>query len=200
LPVDGAHFDRWLALFEATARELCPPKAADHLIERARRIAESLELGIAGAHGALLRKGERFERPGLHATEGATVQDALPAGMKAYKRTPVFDQESLPAGLRRRHCTKAGVWALIHVLQGSLQYRTFDPASETDLTPQKPGVARPGQLHEVQPLGPVRMFVEFYAATDVGSRPQARRLLSSSGGASEPDAPRTSAPELRTPC
>ena len=24
LPVDAAHFDRWLALFEATARELCP--------------------------------------------------------------------------------------------------------------------------------------------------------------------------------
>jgi hemoglobin len=190
LPVDAAHFDRWLALFEATARDLCPPKAADHFIERARRIAESLELGIAGAHGALLRKGERFERPGLHATEGATVQDALPAGMKAYKRTPVFDQESLPAGLRRSHCTKAGVWALIHVLQGSLQYRTFDPASETELTPQKPGVVRPGQLHEVQPLGPVRMFVEFYAAADVGSRPRARRLLSSSCGASEPDAPK----------
>ena len=190
LPVDAAHFDRWLALFEATARDLCPPKAADHFIERARRIAESLELGIAGARGALLQKGERFERPGLHATEGATVQDALPAGMKAYKRTPVFDQESLPAGLRRSHCTKAGVWALIYVLQGSLQYRTFDPASETELTPQNPGVVRPGQLHEVQPLGPVRMFVEFYAAADVGSRPQARRLLSSSCGASEPDAPK----------
>jgi len=26
LPVDARHFDRWLALFEATARELCPPK------------------------------------------------------------------------------------------------------------------------------------------------------------------------------
>lgn len=62
LPVDGRHFDRWLALFEAAARELCPPKAADHFIERARRIAESLELGIAGAHGVLLAKGERFRR------------------------------------------------------------------------------------------------------------------------------------------
>jgi hypothetical protein len=30
-------------------------------------------------------------------------------------------------------------------------------------------VVRPGQLHEVEPLGPVRMFVEFYAATDSGS-------------------------------
>src|SRR6187399_3219759 len=25
LPVDGAHFDRWLALFEATAADVCPP-------------------------------------------------------------------------------------------------------------------------------------------------------------------------------
>jgi hemoglobin len=65
LPVDARHFDRWLALFEATARDLCPPKAADHFIERARRIAESLELGIAGSHGVILGKGERFENAAL---------------------------------------------------------------------------------------------------------------------------------------
>ena len=63
LPVDARHFDRWLELFEATARDLCPPAAADHFIERARRIAESLELGIAGANGVLLGKGERYLRP-----------------------------------------------------------------------------------------------------------------------------------------
>ena len=27
LPVDAAHFDRWLALFEETAREVCPTSA-----------------------------------------------------------------------------------------------------------------------------------------------------------------------------
>ena len=63
LPVDARHFDRWLELFEATARELCPRAAADHFIERARRIAESLELGIAGSNGVLLGKGERYLRP-----------------------------------------------------------------------------------------------------------------------------------------
>ena len=56
LPVDARHFDRWLALFEATARELCPPKAADHFVDRARRIAESLELGIANAAGRFFEK------------------------------------------------------------------------------------------------------------------------------------------------
>jgi hemoglobin len=64
LPIDARHFDRWLALFEQTARDLCPPAAADHFIERARRIAESLELGVAGANGVLLMKGERYMRPG----------------------------------------------------------------------------------------------------------------------------------------
>ncbi|MBU2271716.1 MAG: group III truncated hemoglobin [Alphaproteobacteria bacterium] len=62
LPVDARHFDRWLELFEATARELCPPAAAGHFIERARRIAESLELGIAGANGVLLGRGQRYVR------------------------------------------------------------------------------------------------------------------------------------------
>ena len=70
LPVDATHFDRWLELFEQTAREVCPPAAADHFIERARRIAESLELGIAGANGVLLGKGERYRRdPGRESPE-----------------------------------------------------------------------------------------------------------------------------------
>src|SRR5262245_61844148 len=68
LPVDAGHFDRWLALFEATATEICPPAAAATFIDRARRIAESLELGIAVNHGALLRRGQRFRRPEIAAS------------------------------------------------------------------------------------------------------------------------------------
>jgi hemoglobin len=33
LPVDAGHFDRWLELFEAAAREICPPAAAAHFVE-----------------------------------------------------------------------------------------------------------------------------------------------------------------------
>jgi hemoglobin len=65
LPVDAVHFDRWLALFEKTAREVCPAAAETHFIERAHRIAESLELGVASRHGTLLASGERFRRPDL---------------------------------------------------------------------------------------------------------------------------------------
>jgi tellurite resistance-related uncharacterized protein len=79
-----------------------------------------------------------------------------------YKKTPVFDQDSLPAALRSRHSTKAGVWGLIRVLEGALRYVIEAPASEEILTPGRCGFVLPEQLHFVEPLGPVRMQVEFY--------------------------------------
>ena len=63
LPIDARHFDRWLQIFETTARDLCPPVAAEHFITRARRIAESLELGVANADNVLVGPGERYRRP-----------------------------------------------------------------------------------------------------------------------------------------
>ena len=73
LPVDAKHFDRWLSLFEATAIDLCPPKAAAHFIDRARRIAASLEFGIAAGQGVVLGKNERFERRDLASAIGDTA-------------------------------------------------------------------------------------------------------------------------------
>lgn len=71
LPVDARHFDRWLVLFETVAREVCPPAAAEHFLERARRIAENLEYGVATRHGAALEHGERFFNPALAVTAPA---------------------------------------------------------------------------------------------------------------------------------
>jgi hemoglobin len=55
-----AHFDRWLALFQATAILTCSPEAAQVFFERAKRIAESLQLGVA------LRRGEAIVPPLRH--------------------------------------------------------------------------------------------------------------------------------------
>lgn len=49
LPVTWDHFDRWLALFRQTAREVCPPAGAAHVIERAERIARSLHMAVQDA-------------------------------------------------------------------------------------------------------------------------------------------------------
>jgi hemoglobin len=56
----GAHFDRWLELFKATAHERCSPDAAALFIDRAGRIAQSLELGVALHRGQMLQIGERL--------------------------------------------------------------------------------------------------------------------------------------------
>jgi hemoglobin len=60
LPIDATHFDRWLAIFAETARDVCTPAAAELFLERARAIAESLELGIAIHRGQMLSPGERL--------------------------------------------------------------------------------------------------------------------------------------------
>jgi len=53
LPIDSPHFDRWLEIFAATAHAECPPAAAAFFIERAHRIADSLEFGIAAGKGEI---------------------------------------------------------------------------------------------------------------------------------------------------
>jgi len=52
LPVDGTHFEHWLALFRETAQEVCTPRGAEHVIERAERIARSLRIAVEEAQAA----------------------------------------------------------------------------------------------------------------------------------------------------
>src|SRR5690349_378221 len=94
---------------------------------------------------------------------------ALPAGLIAYRRTPIFDQDTIPAGLRREHRTAPGVWGLITVLEGRLRFRALHRASETLLASGTPIAVAPQEPHEVAPDGPVRFFVEFYRAADPAS-------------------------------
>ena len=46
LGLSEAHFARWLGLFQATAREVLPADLAALFIDRAGRIAESLQVGL----------------------------------------------------------------------------------------------------------------------------------------------------------
>jgi hemoglobin len=64
LPIGTPHFDRWLSIFAETAEALCPPAAAAHFVERAYRIADCLELGIAFPKGETgLRQPRRERKP-----------------------------------------------------------------------------------------------------------------------------------------
>jgi len=92
---------------------------------------------------------------------------SLPPDVEPYKRTATFTDTTVPKGLLREHTTKAGVWGLIHVEQGTLLYHVTDPRripKTTQLTPDvAPGIIEPQILHQVEPVGDVQFYVEFHS-------------------------------------
>jgi tellurite resistance-related uncharacterized protein len=90
---------------------------------------------------------------------------SLPSNVVPYRRTREFNEATVPAALRRRHTTKAGVWGRICVLEGALRYRILEPVlEEHTLSVERHGIVEPEVPHEVEPLGAVRFFVEFLRA------------------------------------
>ena len=144
--ITPAMFQRWLGLWTQTTQEMLSAEGAAAMQAKAQRISESLQLAI------------RFRMP---AQDKASAAEQVAS--KPYKSTPVFDAETLPAGLRRAHSTKPGVWGVIRVLEGAVCYHVEDgSAPPALLTPATPGLIHPEQLHHVEPLGAMRMQVEFY--------------------------------------
>jgi tellurite resistance-related uncharacterized protein len=87
----------------------------------------------------------------------------LPNDLVAYKRTATFTEKSVPKALLGEHRTKKGVWGTIVVVEGQLLYRILEPeVEEVSLSPDRPGVVEPTVLHQVEPLGEVRFYVEFH--------------------------------------
>lgn len=85
----------------------------------------------------------------------------LPDGAAPYRTTDEYDEATLPAGLRRDHTTRMGVWGRAEVLAGRLRFvmpvlavdQVIDAGGHAIIPPELP--------HHVEPLGPVRMRVVF---------------------------------------
>lgn len=85
-----------------------------------------------------------------------------PGSARPYASSPVFTETSLPAALQSRHTTKDGCWGVIRVLEGQVRYICLEPPSETVLTPATPQVILPQQPHYVEPMGGMKMQIDFY--------------------------------------
>jgi len=85
----------------------------------------------------------------------------LPNNVIQYKSTPMFTEESVPKGLLNNHNTKSGVWGLIKVEEGELEY-VIENKEVHILTENNIGVVEPEILHHIKPLGKVLFRVEFY--------------------------------------
>ena len=87
----------------------------------------------------------------------------IPECVAAYKKTPEFNESTVPAGLLKDHNTKEGVWGKIVILEGELEYTINEPEKEVlVLSKNFYGVVEPTVLHHIKPLGAVRFYVEFY--------------------------------------
>ncbi len=87
---------------------------------------------------------------------------AKSAAPEPYRSTPIFDETTLPAALRREHRTKPGVWGVVRVLEGEVKLSCVDPPEVLIVSPGSPGLLLPDQPHFVEPVGTMRMQVEFY--------------------------------------
>ncbi len=68
----------------------------------------------------------------------------IPEKAQSYKRTPEFNEDTIPAGLLKAHQTKEGTWGKINVSEGELLYRILEPVvEEVVLSPAKFGVVEP---------------------------------------------------------
>ena len=81
----------------------------------------------------------------------------LPDAVTHVRNSEVWDETSIPAGLRRAHRLGRGTWGVLHVDTGALRF------DETDLAAGQTRVIPPGVEHQVEPLGHVRFWIEFLA-------------------------------------
>lgn len=84
------------------------------------------------------------------------------SGSVPYRSTPVFNEVTLPAAMRHGHRTKACVWAVVRMLEGQAKLCYIDPPSTELLSPQTPGLILPEQPHFVEPIGLMRLQIDFY--------------------------------------
>ena len=105
--------------------------------------------------------GARPRRPGRPGSEQPwTVpceRAEMPDGLRSVRTTPIWDQVTMPAGLRHAHGIAAGTWGRIDVHDGRLRYAAATtPAIRIELGAGATQAIPPGVEHEVEPLGAVR--------------------------------------------
>ena len=108
----------------------------------------------------------RAERIGQHLECPACDRRELPAGHVPYRRTPTFARATLPRALLERHDTKAGVWAVLHVVSGAAELVELDAGGERRqlVTAGGHAVICPEVEHRLALPGEVELFLELWRA------------------------------------
>ena len=206
LPVDAAHFDRWLELFEATAVETCVPDAAD-LFHRARathrpqlRARHRGPCRRPAGPGATLPSPPRLSRPARRAVmtmpandlfaRQATVGEiaaALPGATAVFRRFGMDfcckGNVALENSARQRGVDVAEVERALSALDGAIDGEAAPTATPALIDHI---VARYHEIHrrELPELVRLARQVEKVHAGKAGVPTRPRRLAGEDGGRS----------------
>jgi len=92
-----------------------------------------------------------------------TFDLTLPENVTYVRSTPEFDEATVPAGLLRAHQVAAGVWGLLVVSEGVVEF-TFEDDSDTSrvVTAGETQVIPPSRPHHIVVRDPAKFHVEFH--------------------------------------
>ena len=86
----------------------------------------------------------------------------LTDGLEVVRTTQVWDESSMPAGLRRSHRVAPSVWGRLRVQEGRLRFRAATrPPLDVMVDAGASQPIPPETDHDVEPQGRVRFLVEF---------------------------------------
>ena len=93
--------------------------------------------------------------------------DTLPEGLVHLRTTPEFDEHSVPSGLLAAHRVAAGVWGLLRVRSGSIDFVFEDGATPARrVRAGDTQVIPPGDRHHLELVGSVTFAVEFHGSPE----------------------------------
>lgn len=119
----------------------------------------------------VLDPGRRTERVGSAIECPLCDRAELPPDVSLLRVAGPWDQDSLPAGLRRRHRTAEGVWGVLEVTDGAVRLHVETaPPVDRNLGPAESQAIPPATPHELTLDGPFRLVLQFWGrppGTDV---------------------------------
>ena len=103
----------------------------------------------------------------------------LPVFVRHARDSAVWNAQTMPAGLRRRHRLGRGTWGVVHVDKGVLRFDGEDlPTGATRAIP-------PDVEHQVEPVGGAEFWIEFLAvdrAAQAATAPPAQPQVAADQG------------------
>ena len=86
----------------------------------------------------------------------------LPEGLHLARTAGPFDQDTIPAGLRRHHLVTDGRWGCLRVIEGAIGFvMDAEPAVEVRLGAGESQAIPPGVAHHLVVDGPAVVAVDF---------------------------------------